>query len=153
MAISRTGGDGAWVPLSIGAIHGGVTSTAVEQGFRQLASCVRRAVEAVTLEDVEAEASVNVVFHVPGNMIKPDYEGIRTSSWRGARRVQVMQVAVPEDLTDRSAVPEFLASSLVEAVDLAVPELARYKRSRHLRTDLARQVAVRAAAELLGNGP
>jgi hypothetical protein len=138
--------DSPWVPLSIGVVLGGITSATADDELRRLAGCVRRSVEGQALADVEHEASVNVVFHVPGTILKPDYTGIRTSSWRGSRRVQVMQVAVPEDLEGPEGV-EFLAAALEEAVELSVPHLARFKRSRGLGTRLARQAAAMAAGD------
>jgi hypothetical protein len=138
-----------WRPLSIGAVSGGGPATdAVVREISTLARCVRRAVEGLGPGDDANQAAVNVVFHVPGPLLSPDYEGMRTGSWIGKRRLQVVQVAVPSDLGDPAEVTEFLASNLESAVPLAAERIGRFRRSSDLLTSKAAAAAATAAAEM-----
>ena len=109
---------------------------------------MRIARDGLPVADVTGAAGVNVVFHVPGKLMKPDYEGMRTGSWFGKRRTQVVQVAVPPDLREPGDIAEFLASSVEAAVPLAAERIARFKRSAHLSTSDAATAAAAAASSL-----
>jgi len=77
---------------------------------------------------VEDSGSLDVVFHVPGSLIAPDYDGVRTGTLSRKRRLLQVQVAVPRDLDDRDEVVE-IARSLVlllrNAVRIARPVFDR----------------------------
>ncbi|MBM7829448.1 hypothetical protein JOE59_000153 [Agromyces cerinus] len=72
---------------------------------------------------------MDVVFHVPGPLLTPDYEGIRTGTLSRRDRLIQVQVAVPADLGSlgEQEVCRHLADRLVEAVDLAKATVARRK--------------------------
>ena len=74
---------------------------------------------------------------------------MRTGSWVGRSRRQIVQVAVPEDLPPEE-VDGFLSSSLLQAVELAAGHLAT--RRPGTSTAGAEAVARRVCAEY-GSGP
>lgn len=63
-----------------------------------------------------------------------------------AKQLLVVQVAVPEGLSDEQGVKAFLGSSLVEAVALAEQYLA--KKKLDLQLDRPKLIAERAAAAM-----
>jgi len=137
-----------WSPLSIGVIFGGRTPAVVEGEIRRLRECVDRAIEGLASGADAGQAEVVVEFHVPGDVIAPDYEGMRTGNWIGKRRCQVIQVAVPAGLQDPRDLVEFLASNLEQAVTLAAERMRRFRRSSELSTAQAAIVAAAAASEI-----
>ncbi|QNE77169.1 hypothetical protein F0344_23455 [Streptomyces finlayi] len=72
---------------------------------------------------------MDVVFHVPGPLLAPDYEGTRTGTLSRRERLITMQIAVPSDLGTRGQreVSRYLADHLVEAVVVARTTVARRK--------------------------
>jgi hypothetical protein len=144
---SETGGR-LWRTLYVSAVLGGGGALAdVEAAVRRLAGIVRREEEADPPDDPASEAAVDATYHLPGPILRPDYEGLRTGRWAKAKRLLVVQVAVPEEISgDAEKVGGFLAESLVEAIDLAAAHLAQRKLPYSL--DRARRVAERAAAAL-----
>jgi hypothetical protein len=81
-------------PLSIGAVIGGHT---------QRTRAWSAALGELTLDIAEARTgvtsalNVNVVFHVPGDILKPDYSGVRTGSFSRKLSLLMVQVALPEE--------------------------------------------------------
>jgi hypothetical protein len=138
-----------WVVLSVGAMFGGsgIPET-VRKGIQSLAQYVKRAREALPPFTEANAAGVNVVFHVPGDILQPDFKGMRTGSWFGKRRTQVVQVAVPSDLRDPHDVADFLAESVEQAVREAAYRMSRFRRSSDLTTSQAVAAATAAAAAL-----
>ena len=142
-----------WVPLSVGAVFGGTTAAKdVRTAIQECSRCVRRAREGLPPYDEASAAGVNVVFHVAGEVITPEFEGIRTGSWFGKRRTQVVQVAVPTGLLTRREVTDFIATSVEQAVAVAAERMARFRRSAALSTAQAAAAAEIAAAELRALG-
>lgn len=71
-------------PLYVSAVVGGnsAANARVDAGISVLARLVREQEEALPApEDPSVEAAVDVTFHVPGPLLSPDYEGIRTGRW------------------------------------------------------------------------
>jgi hypothetical protein len=69
--------------LTVGTRVGGLSETsrtAAEQ-TRQLSVAVTRQEGSYAIGDVELEASINVIFDVPGPIVGIDYTGIRTGTW------------------------------------------------------------------------
>jgi hypothetical protein len=64
--------------LSVGSVEGGNTPSTLRW---------RDAITELTLEvadgarDVDSPLKVNVIFQVPGNILKPDFEGVRTGHY------------------------------------------------------------------------
>lgn len=73
---------------------------------------------------------LNVVFQIPGNLLKPEFEGVRTSEFSKMDRLLMVQVALPEEPpTDIDA---YLKEKLISAVD----EAERWARKRGAAEDL-----------------
>lgn len=78
--------------LSLGSIVGGQTQAnkpwvdAIRQLTRDIA--IRRG-------EVLADINVNVEFHIPGDLLTPDFEGVRTGTFRKADNLLKVQVALP----------------------------------------------------------
>lgn len=101
--------------LSIGMIIGGRTPANrawvdAIQGLMQEVKVVR----AGAVSDLK----LNVEFQVPGNHLQPDFEGVRTGSFRKADSLLKVQVAVPAQAPDdpRPDLIGFLDAA-VEAAD------------------------------------
>ena len=70
------------------------------------------------IQDPDA-ADINIVFHVPGSIAKPDYTGVRTGRFSAKEKTLMIQVSVPEHLMDSLELESFLHKSIAEAVDIA----------------------------------
>ena len=142
--------DEPWVVLSIGSVLGGGGSgRRISDQLAQLSECVVDARSHQPDFNREQSAGINVVYFVSGNTHQPDFSGIRTGSWFGKRRIQVdSQVSVPSELAHPQEVAHFLADTLQQAVELAAARILKFKRSAHLSTREATEVAARAAAHL-----
>lgn len=92
-----------------------------------------------------SEGTVDVVYHVPGSLVRPDYEGVRTGRWDKRDQMLQVQVAVPESMrSDDDELAEFLKRTLLEAVEAAEQHLA--KKAPGLSLERAKAVATEAAA-------
>ena len=67
---------------------------------------------------VESEINVNVEFHVPGNLLTPEFEGVRTGTFRKSDSLLKVQAALPDVAPPdpRSILLEILKFAL-DAVD------------------------------------
>jgi len=128
------------VALSVGSIVGGESPVgqiwydAIRELQRRVASACGDARDAVNL---------NVVFHVPGPLLTPDYDGVRTGSFRSGDSHLMVQVAVPAGLPDDppAAVGEMLFASIAAAEAWAT------KRKIANRLDVARAIARSATSD------
>jgi len=112
--------------LSIGIIEGG--STPANRPWRvALTELTRRVVDA--RKGVETPLNVNVVFHVPGNILKPDFNGPRTGSFAKEQRLLMVQVALPEE------VPDDPVAYVEAATHGAIDEAARWAERRRVDAD------------------
>jgi hypothetical protein len=106
--------DEAIEPLSLGVVIGGDTPS--NRPWRE-------ALDRLVPEVIEARAglitplNLNVVFHVPGNLVKPDYTGERTGRFSKKEMLLMVQVALPEE--PPTDVDADLRRRLVAAVDEA----------------------------------
>jgi hypothetical protein len=127
-------------------LGGGGALPEVEAGIRKLAGIVRLEEEARSADDPAREATVDVTFHVPGTILRPNYEGMRTGRWVKDKRLLVVQIAVPESLSGSSRINHFLADSLRRAVALAADWMK--KKKLELSLERAREIADSAASVL-----
>lgn len=79
--------------FSIGSVVGGRTA-----GNRAWVDEIARITSEVVAAraGMEAPLNLNVVFHVAGDLIQPDFEGVRTGTFRKAQRLLMVQVALSE---------------------------------------------------------
>lgn len=108
--------------LYIGGIYGGPEGTRVGSAISKLKRLRGD-------EQIKNSGSLDVVFHVPGSIVSPDYEGVRTAIFSKKRRLLQVQVGVPPDLDrlDQCEIEQFLLSSLREAVQIAQPVFDKAK--------------------------
>lgn len=113
--------------LSVGSILGGRgpwTSTWSE------------AIGALTIKIANARKgvisplNVNVVFHVPGNLMKPDFEGVRTGSFSKKTSLLQVQIALPE------TPPADIDADLKARVNEALNEAERWAQKKKIASDL-----------------
>jgi hypothetical protein len=81
------------------------------QAIHELSSTVSKTAR------VETPLNVNVVFHVPGHLLRPEFEGVRTSSFFRKDSLLIVQVALPEAPPPNPL--EFLKSACASALDAA----------------------------------
>jgi hypothetical protein len=125
--------------LSIGTVIGG--ATAANRGWREpirdLSSRVSRARDGLC-----APLNLNVVFHIPGHILQPEFKGVRTGSYSRARSLLMVQVTLPEQPPDEPL------DHLTHAVLLAIDEAGHWAERRRVAIDLStlRLAIERAAA-------
>lgn len=85
------------ISLSVGVIVGGFTSES--RIWREALMRLSRDVSGVR-DQLDSELNINVEFHVPGHLIAPDFQGVRTGAFRKSDRLLKVQVAVPVDPPD-----------------------------------------------------
>jgi hypothetical protein len=112
--------------LSIGSVLGGGIANRPWQDA--IVALTHRVIAA--REDVESPLNLNVVFHVPGSMLKPEFEGVRTGRFLKPLRLLMVQVALPE------AVPPDPERYLLDAMGAAIDEAERWAKRRGLASDL-----------------
>lgn len=82
-------------------------------------------------ENAEAGApsvTVNIVYHLPGSVIKPDYIGLRIGRFSKQERCLVVQVAVEDEFIssdDEATVFQYIYDTADEALGLAKSDLDR----------------------------
>lgn len=112
--------------LSVGVVLGGPTRSLWEAPLERLMSRVSE-----LRQGVESSLNVNVVFQVPGSVLAPDFQGVRTGRYSRRNRHLMVQVALP------SAVPDdpdgYLRTTLLAAVD----EADTWCTKRHMNVDLS----------------
>ena len=106
--------------ISIGAVIGGPECNFFKVVLGRLMKfCVDNR------NDGSHSAEVNVVFHVPGSIVKPDYQGLRTGRYSSRDKTLMIQVSVEEDwvaLRDESKVLQYIYEVVDEALGLAKGE-------------------------------
>jgi hypothetical protein len=107
--------------ITFGEVYGGPErGTKVEQAIRRLT----RLAEQIPVSD---SGLLNIVFHVPGSITGPDYQGVRSGTlFRRLKKLQV-QIAVPPGLeqSEPTHIERVLLRLLREAVRVAQPVFER----------------------------
>jgi hypothetical protein len=101
--------------LSIGSIEGG-SSPWMKEWRDALQRLSRRVVE--VREGISAPINLNVVYHVPGDILEPDFAGVRTGRFSTRDRHLMVQVALPSEPPDDD-IDAYLRLRLREAVECA----------------------------------
>jgi hypothetical protein len=132
--------------LHIGAVYGGP-----ELRGTRIDLALTRVCRIAAEHPIEHSASLDVVFHVPGSLWAPSYEGARTGRLSRKERIVQIQVAVPSELNSREpeVIMEFIAASLRQAIQIARPRLERAGLT--YRFDQYERLVGRIAASLLPN--
>ncbi len=115
--------------LSLGVIVGGATlaNKPWDAAIRDLSIRIGEA-----RRGVEAPLNLNVVFHVPGNMLKPEFAGVRTGRFSKSRALLMVQVAVPEE------VPSDPMIYLKNTIHAAIDEAAQWAAKRKVPIDVSK---------------
>jgi hypothetical protein len=114
--------------LSIGSIVGGATpeNRAWRDAIKELTARV-----VATRSRVEAPLNVNIVFHVPGNVVRPNFGGVRTGQFSRRDALLMVQVALPDEA------PPDPIGYLRDAASAAVEEAGRWAEKRRVVSDIA----------------
>ena len=113
--------------LSIGVIIGG--STPENARWRAgIQSLTRRIIAA--RGDMTTPLNVNVVFQVPGDILQPEFVGVRTGSYRKRDSLLMVQVALPAEE------PPDVDGVLMALVSEAIAEAERWALRRRVAHDL-----------------
>lgn len=113
--------------LSIGSIVGGSTPT--NKSWENAIETLMKSIKHERI-NVDVPLKLNVVFHVPGNILKPEFEGVRTGRFSKSMAMLMVQVAVPEE------VPPDPLAHLKDAVGAAIDEAARWAAKRNVPIDV-----------------
>jgi hypothetical protein len=73
---------------------------------------------------------VNVIFHVPGELLEPEFTGVRTGHFSKRDSLLLVQVALPRKP------PEDLSGFLKAAAQAAVDEAERWAQRKGIARDL-----------------
>lgn len=88
-------------------------------------------------EGVTSPLNVNVIFQIPGDVLSPDFSGVRTGYFSKKSCTLIVQVGLPVEL------PEDVDGYLKECVLLALGQAEGWAKSRHIAENLEeiRQIA------------
>jgi hypothetical protein len=100
--------------LSVGAIVGGITD--IPQAWGDATMALARQLRAAH-GSADSPIRVNVVYHVPGEIVVPDFEGIRRGRYSTTDRHLMVQVAVPNGEYSISVMEGLLWAAVAEAED------------------------------------
>lgn len=64
------------------------------------------------------DGSLDVVFHVPGGIVKPDFSGTRSTKFSKKEKIQMIEIPVPPELVYADGLKMFLLEKLREAVEV-----------------------------------
>jgi hypothetical protein len=110
--------------ISIGAVVGGPECAAFDaclRGFMDFCDRYRA-------EGTET-AEVNIVYHLPGSVWKPDYLGLRKAKFSRREKAQMVQVSVENEWiasSNTSNILRYIYDTADEALGIAKGELAKH---------------------------
>jgi hypothetical protein len=114
--------------LSIGSVEGGSSPSMPRwrEGLTRLTIEVAKAAE-----HVESPLNVNVIYQVPGNILQPDFAGVRTGHYAKKDSSLIVQAALPDDA------PEDVDGYLKRLLVAAIEEAEQWARRRRIAEDLS----------------
>jgi hypothetical protein len=122
--------------LSLGAIIGGTSASRVwELAVKRLA---RRVAEA--REGVVSPLAVNVIYQIPGELISPDFEGVRHGRFSRSDRELIIQIALP---WEPAGDPDMEVLALLRAAVNVAEDFARQERLTENRLVELRELLAR----------
>lgn len=133
-----TGLDEPVKVISLGSVIGG--RTLANRGWSEAIRELTRRI-AAHRDGVESAVNVNVEFHVPGNLLRPEFEGIRTGAFSKSDSLIKVQVALPEQP------PADPMAYLVNLVWEALGVVDQWASRRNLGVDTASLRELLAAVE------
>ena len=119
--------------LSVGLVLGGPEESKFGQEVRSLMKFVRK-----NRERGFGGAEVNIVFHVPGSLKKPDYVGLRTGTFSKKERCQMVQVSVEDEFAtsnDTERIRRYVFDVADEAIGIGKSALEKKKLAYDIELD------------------
>ena len=117
--------------LSIGAMAGG-TSAEARRWNQAVMALARRIMS--RREGVVSPLNVNIVYQIPGEVLQIDFTGVRTGRYSAAKRLLLVQAAVPAEFTPNA--DDIIFQLLRDAID----EAGKYALKRHLSDSPLREL-------------
>lgn len=112
--------------LYVGIVTGG--PDAEHSPMEHAASRIGLAIQARRgTSSIGSEASLNVVFHLPGNLSAVDFNGLRSGTFSRKKKLLMIQVAVPEEELEAEDPEHFIFWAMREAVAMAAPAFKKAK--------------------------
>lgn len=109
--------------ISVGMVLGGPEHVAFDREVRRLMSFCRD-----NRERGFAGSEINIVYHVPGSLGKPNYVGLRTGRFSKKESCLAVQVAVEQEfaaLNDVTRIRRYIFETADEAIGLGKSTLER----------------------------
>jgi hypothetical protein len=100
--------------LSIGSIIGGPTP--INRPWRERIQSLTRRIAAARI-GFSAPLNVNVVFQIPGDILQPEFEGVRTGAFARKESLLMVQVALPTEVP--ADVDQYLTMLTYSAIEEA----------------------------------
>lgn len=100
--------------ISIGSVMNGPELDGSETD-RLISTVMKAAIKYRDSTAYETGPAINVVYHVPGSLGAPDWEGIRDAKFSRKRQLLMVQVAVPKDQVNSPTLKQYLIDSLHQA--------------------------------------
>jgi hypothetical protein len=117
-------GRGSPKMMYIGGVYGGpeVTGSTIDAAIGRVSALLGDS-------RVEESALLDIVFHLPGSLIAPDYQGVRTGRLSKRKGLLQIQVSVPQDIHSKrqSEAELFVVDALRQAIRIAGPRFAKAK--------------------------
>lgn len=106
--------------FSFGAIYGGPEIRANDAIFLRTEAQIARFIK-IKQDNVlcKNEGEINLVWHVPGTMFKPEFEGLRTGKFSKREKTLMVQAAVPSNLVYGEYPEEFIFGVIRQAITIA----------------------------------
>lgn len=121
--------------ISVGMVLGGPEHVAFDQEVRSFMRFCRE-----NRERGFADSEINIVYHVPGSLGKPDYVGVRTGKFSRKERCLMVQIAVEEEfaaLDDTKKIRQYIFETADEALGIGKSGLERKGLDYEIETDRA----------------
>ncbi|NOK21119.1 hypothetical protein [Corallococcus carmarthensis] len=116
--------------MGLSAVYGGpeLAGTPIDKAIRMFG-------KARGPTEMGVSGSLDIVFHVPGSLLKPEFTGVRTAKFSRKEQKLMLQIAVPDEQVQSPDV-RWLLDAIREAVRLARPKFERagieYPEKEHL---------------------
>ncbi len=119
--------------MYVGAVYGGPEFS--KSLVKRLISLASRIAEE---ENPDHNGALDVVFHIPGSVSKPDYKALRAGRLSKKERILQIQIAIPEEILDNAPeLRKFIVKMIRESILIGGPILNKsgidFSMSDHLK--------------------
>ena len=97
--------------ITIGVVYGGPESRDSDV-FDALTAVSKAAISARGDFEFGSAPAVNVVFHVPGSLSRPDWDGMRDARFSRKKKLLMVQVALPDEVVSSDRAIHFIIEAL-----------------------------------------